>query len=668
MSSSSDRGRSGPGSRTPGGRSAGAAVLLSLLLLAGAARAADFSWLRGATLVGLCGYQSRAEAAEQMARAAADGASVVDIHAGLTGTYENFNAPDSALAMISFLAEEGHKRGVKVICYIAGLEIISKEGEHTALKDHPNWAQRDREGNPALFDDKAAFWIAPGEEDIWLSPFAEDWLAPYLEIVGRLAASGVDGVYMDIPYWMTHFEGWGDTWASFDDATVAEFRRRTGLDPFEAKLGDFSDSTFRAWVRFRMDAIDEFVTRVRDRVKETNPEVAFIVELYPGVDMDPVVVGADPYRIVELCDVIAHEYNPFETSAARGTHEWARYQAGLLALRAFAGTRPSWMLTYAARDDWPGDQVAASANLAFSHLAAGASFWECGGLRMCGTTVEEEWRARALGWIRAHADLYYPEETFHDGGYALYFSPQSRTWAGEEAVDAFLGAGMLFLEAGVPYTVVTPKTLAETRAKVLILPDVRVLSGAERAALRALAKGGVTVVATGRTGSLNEQLGESKPPGGVLWIAGSPEREWLRGLALTEEWEEPREPAPAVDLRRWKETWWAAMPKLPLAAQGVRVRSAGVVQVTACRGAGGWTIHLFNTTGLEAGEVVEATPLAGVRVSVPGVNFTGARMLEPFGGWTNLEMTTADGVTTVVLPELGRGATLRLAAEEREGG
>ncbi|HEB85244.1 MAG TPA: hypothetical protein ENI92_09630, partial [Bacteroidetes bacterium] len=355
MSSSSDRDRVGPGPGSAGRRSAGTAVLLSLLLLAGAARAADFSWLRGATLVGLCGYQSRADAAEQMARAAADGASVVDIHAGLTGTYENFNAPDSALAMISFLAEEGHKRGVKVICYIAGLEIISKEGEHTALKDHPNWAQRDREGNPALFDDKAAFWIAPGEEDIWLSPFAGDWLAPYLEIVGRLAASGVDGVYMDIPYWMTHFEGWGDTWASFDDATVAEFRRRTGLDPFEAKLGDFSDSTFRAWVRFRMDAIDEFVMKVRDRVKETNPDVAFIVE---------------------LCDVIAHEYNPFETSAARGTHLCARYQAGLLAMRAFAGVRPSWMLTYAARDDWPGDQVAASANLAFSHLAAGASFWE----------------------------------------------------------------------------------------------------------------------------------------------------------------------------------------------------------------------------------------------------------------------------------------------------
>ena len=49
-----------------------------------------------------------------------------------------------------------------------------------------------------------------------------------------------DGIYVDIPYWMTHFEGWETSWASFDDYTVAAFKEKTGLDAKkDLKLGDF---------------------------------------------------------------------------------------------------------------------------------------------------------------------------------------------------------------------------------------------------------------------------------------------------------------------------------------------------------------------------------------------------------------------------------------------
>jgi hypothetical protein len=38
---------------------------------------------------------------------------------------------------------------------------------------------------------------------------------------------------------MTHFEGWENTWASFDDGTVEAFREKTGLDTKkDLKLGD----------------------------------------------------------------------------------------------------------------------------------------------------------------------------------------------------------------------------------------------------------------------------------------------------------------------------------------------------------------------------------------------------------------------------------------------
>ena len=78
---------------------------------------------------------------------------------------------------------------------------------------------------------------------MWVSPYAPEWRKIYMERVRQIAGTGIDGIYVDIPYWMTHFDGWEDTWASFDDYTVAEFKKQTGLDARkDLKLGDFTDA------------------------------------------------------------------------------------------------------------------------------------------------------------------------------------------------------------------------------------------------------------------------------------------------------------------------------------------------------------------------------------------------------------------------------------------
>ena len=63
-----------------------------------------------------------------------------------------------------------------------------------------------------------------------MSPYATEWRKNYMERVRQIAGTGIDGIYVDIPYWMTHFDGWENTWASFDDYTVAAFKQKTGLD------------------------------------------------------------------------------------------------------------------------------------------------------------------------------------------------------------------------------------------------------------------------------------------------------------------------------------------------------------------------------------------------------------------------------------------------------
>ena len=96
-------------------------------------------------------------------------------------------------------------------------------------KDHPGWLQRKITGEPATFGGGTAFWIRKGDEDVWITPYATEWRKIYMERVRQIAATGIDGIYVDIPYWMTHFDGWEDSWASFDDYTVAAFRKPCGV-------------------------------------------------------------------------------------------------------------------------------------------------------------------------------------------------------------------------------------------------------------------------------------------------------------------------------------------------------------------------------------------------------------------------------------------------------
>ena len=131
---------------------------------------------------------------------------------------------------------------------------------HTLAKDHPDWLQRKITGEPAIFGGGTAFWIQRRVTKMFGSVRTRPSGGKiYMERVRQIAATGIDGIYVDIPYWMTHFDGWENTWASFDDYTVAAFKQQTGLDAkHDVKLGDFSDPAFRKWVEFQDSDLHRF--------------------------------------------------------------------------------------------------------------------------------------------------------------------------------------------------------------------------------------------------------------------------------------------------------------------------------------------------------------------------------------------------------------------------
>jgi hypothetical protein len=426
----------------------------------------------------------------------------IEVDNDIPGRYESFLDPTIKLKAIRSVAEAAHKAGNKAFVYIAGTECITANADkaaHSVMKDHPAWVQRKITGEPAVFNATAAFWIRAGDEDVWISPYAKDWRETYMGRVRQIAATGIDGIYVDIPYWMTHFEGWEDTWASFDDATVNAFREKTGLDARkDLKLGDFEDANFRKWVDFRISTLTEFLQEIRENARSVNPEIKVIPEIYPGIEEEATRVGADVYEMYGVVDAIAHEYefgNGEHMAASRTQADWFLYQAGMLTFRAFAEGKATWILNYSWDGDRGVDAREAMKNLAMSIVMAGANFWDAQGHEMARSN-DPATRKEIFAWIEKNEQtVYLRRSPMHPVG--VYFSPKSRDYRGKSFLASYRGALVALLEAHREFQVVTPRTLAAFRGACLVLPNVGELGEAEKRSLQRFVDGGGHLVILG---------------------------------------------------------------------------------------------------------------------------------------------------------------------------
>ena len=510
-------------------RKAAAAALVCFCAIGAYAQqseGAGRAWMRR---VRIAAYPLTPQNVEQIVRQAeASGVYGIEVDNDIPGRYESFLDPAQKLEAIRRVAQAAHRADNKAFVYIAGLECISKDadGPHTLAKEHPDWLQRKITGQPAIFGSKSAFWIRPGEEDVWVSPYAEPWRKIYMHRIRQIAATGIDGIYVDIPYWMTHFTGWEDTWASFDDATVTAFKAQTGLDARkDIRLGDPNDPGFRKWIDFRIKTIDDFIAEIRQNAVSVNPNIAIIPEIYPGIEDAVPRVGADVYQLYPIADAIAHEYefgdSNDHTAAARTPFDWFMYQIGMRSFRAFAGPgKPTWILNYSwdgAPDVKPRDAMLSLAN---SELMAGANFWDARGHVMSGSN-DMPTRIEIFHWIAAHEDIFGAIRN-PEGETGVYFSDETRNYYPLEFIASYRGVLLLLLQNHIQFRIVTPRTLEEFHGKVLVLPDVRVLSDREADAIRQFSKEGGRTVLTGNTDSRLHSLTQA------IRFPGRPEVQYLQ--------------------------------------------------------------------------------------------------------------------------------------------
>ncbi|MFZ0391906.1 MAG: hypothetical protein WAN36_15705 [Calditrichia bacterium] len=597
----------------------------------------------------------------------------------ITGRYDSFLDPTEKLKAIKAVAEKAHAIDNYAFVYIAGLECITNNAdqkEHSFFKDHPDWVQRNISGEPAMFGGGTAFWISEGDEDVWISPYPEEWREHYMGQVRQIAATGIDGIYVDIPYWMTHFEGWEDTWASFDQYTVAAFQKETGLNAkTDLKLGDFRDPNFRKWVDFRIKTLTEFMADIDKNAKSVNPECMTIAEIYPGYGEDAVRVGADVYDMYPAVDAIAHEYSAGGyTAVKRNPKDWFNYMIGMYTFRAFAEDKASWMLSYSWDDSKKMGPQESMKNLALSQVMAGTNFWDARGHVMSGSN-DLETRKEIFNWIATNEKtLYLPREAINPVG--IYFSPKTRDYFTDEFFKAYTGIMQLMLQSHQEFQIVTPRTLADFSGDVLILPDVKSISDAEVQSLQKLFESGTGLMVSGETGRYDE-TGAARTANPVHQLLGISDIEKAQtrtgkfifnpasvGVPFLQEtrssfdeaaWEGDSRPQ---KLAQMQNEFLTGLEQTLGHKSTVEVNASPYITSQIARVDGKIHIFIANFKGLKGEEVDRQLPEKNVKITFPRDAGSTVYLLPFLGQKQQLEAQKIDGSLAVTIPAVDKGAVV----------
>jgi len=428
----------------------------------------------------------------------------IEVDNDIPGRYESFINPEDKLETIRLMSDEAHRSNNYSFVYIAGLECITANANklnNTFFREHSDWVQKDINNRPAIFGGRDAFWIEEGDEDVWISPYAKKWRKVYMKIVRQIAKTNIDGIYVDVPYWMTHFNGWENTWASFDDYTVQAFKEKTGLDARnDFSLGDFSNPNFRKWVDFRIETITKFMEEIDKNIKEENPNCVSIAEIYPGIGEEAVRVGADVYELYNVVDVITHEFDGSGGNAAsKNPIDWFDRMIEMYTFRAFAEGKASWMLSYSWNEKNKIAPQEPMKNLMLSNIIAGTNCWDAKGYVMSSSN-DFETRKIIYKWIANNENIFYKQRNSIKP-VGVYFSPKTRNFFTNEFISSYKGMMHLLLQAHIEFQIVTPRTLDKFKGGILILPDVKCLSEKEIVFLKSYVKEGKSLIITGETGS-----------------------------------------------------------------------------------------------------------------------------------------------------------------------
>lgn len=455
-------------------------------------------------------FLSQLDAADYVETMARSGAGVIMVycnsHVGLALYPSEIGPIHRAIAGRDFVGEaltRARGKGLGVIAYYSAVF------DNAAFLQHPEWRILPAQGE-SIYQTSRYGACCPN------SPYSEFAIAQSEEICRRYA---FDGIFFDMLFW---------PFPCYCQYCKERFDKETSKSlPLTV---DWTDSRWIAFVRARERWMSEFAGKLTNAVNRTRPEMTVTHQTSP-VLLD--WRAAMPYSLAEHCEYASGDFygspiqqsvvckifasispnKPFEFMTSRCTN-----------LRDHVTTKPD-------------SQLEMQAFLAPAHAAA---FMFIDAIDPLGTLHPAVYER-----IGAIFSKMAPYEKFLGGtltsDVAIYVSPESRfderetgmsvadsgqrsdnmatEFAGQH-MTAVMGAAQSLQEAHIPYAVVTQHDLGTlTRYRVIILPNILLMSEKEVAAFRDFVRAGGALYASGNT-SLYADTGQMRENFGLADVFG----------------------------------------------------------------------------------------------------------------------------------------------------
>jgi hypothetical protein len=244
-------------------------------------------------------------------------------------------------------------------------------------------------------------------------------------------------------------------------------------------------------------------------------------------------------------------------------------------------------------------------------------------------------RSEVYHWVAAHEDIFgVHREPIGEVG--VYFSDTTRNFYTKDFIASYRGVLLLLLQNHIQFRIVTPRTVSSFDGKVLVLPDVRMVSDAESKSIHQFYNQGGSVVLTGHPDARLNDLSKAH------LYPDSPERAYLKSAE--------------ADFDHADSATAAGLMSTLRVSSGVDVTaSRNVVAHVATIGARHY-IFFANFDGLKAGEVATPRTQRDIEIRFDGHARSKLHIL-PFLGQESVLSSKPEGNgVRFTLPALDRGA------------
>ena len=474
-----------------------------------AASASRASWLRGANMLQPAGHSqftALMSAKDRAPRLKTDlGFNTIvvapaDVNNTIVGPKDQMTAAQFREGVTAYRAA-----GYRLILYTSVMAsgMVPEFQSGQLARDHPDWLQRDPQGNPVMV--YGVPWLCP-------STPARDYALDYALRIAREYQP--DGILLDNNEFFQAQAGWTCHCAACTKAFReyarqrlgdAETKRLFGVAPEQLEIPTQEGPLYALWLRWRNRVWAGINESFRDQLRKLDP--GMILFANTQYLFDDAMLGTDL------------QYDREDIVVSESCNLSSRKMSEKLVLgHAMAEGRPLWNYigTFVNGEDYTGLKPAGIiAPLIAATLAHDARPWIVDGFDEGQTDAEARREMAALlGWHAAHPELFANQPWAPVG---VVFSLGSRNVVHRALIPPHLTA---LLHAGVPVAGLRDDTISSETLRPFRVVTIETAACLDETASRALAKwvrsGGV-LIAAADVGCYDE-LGQNRA-GSALWQA-----------------------------------------------------------------------------------------------------------------------------------------------------